>query len=104
MTKAMEVWRAARVRLGAMACAAFVLAAGFAPAAWAQLGGGSTGPSFKQAPNVEKAANAGSAHDPGMILGIIHENTLFFIAVAVIGAFWFLFGGGRKAKIGRKGH
>ncbi len=46
----------------------------------------------------------GGGEDPDMILGLIHANTLFFVALAVFGVFWFLFGGGRKAKIGRKGH
>lgn len=58
---------------------------------------------FKQAPGVEKA-EAGAEAGDGMILGLIHENTLFFIALAVFCVFWFLFGGGRKAKVGRSGH
>jgi hypothetical protein len=55
---------------------------------------------FKEAPGLPEEGKAGD----GMILGVIHENTLFFVALGVFGVFWFLLGGGRKAKIGRKGH
>lgn len=53
---------------------------------------------FKQAPGVPEKDG-----EPVVILGLIHANTLLFIALGVFGVFWFLFGGGRKAKIGRRG-
>ena len=55
---------------------------------------------FKSVPG---AAEEGGGEDPDMILGLIHANTLFFIALGVFAVFWFLFGGGRRANIGRKG-
>ena len=55
---------------------------------------------FKQAPGAPDEADGGG----DMILGLVHANTLFFIALGVFCVFWFLLGGGRKAKIGRKGH
>lgn len=55
---------------------------------------------FKAAPKVAEEESAG----PDTILGLIHVNTAFFIAVGIFAAFWFLFGGGRKAKLGRKDH
>ena len=62
--------------------------------------------SFKQVPGASEDGGAGGAggDDPDMILGLIHMNTLFFIVLGVFCVFWFLFGGGRKANIGRKGH
>ena len=55
---------------------------------------------FQKAPSAEKAEEGGGM--PDTILGIVHVNTLFFIAVGVFAFFWFVFGGGRKAKVGRK--
>ena len=59
--------------------------------------------SFKQVPGASEDGG-GAGEDPDMILGLIHANTLFFIVLGVFCVFWFLFGGGRKAQIGRKGH
>ena len=56
--------------------------------------------SFKQAPGIEKPEES----DSDMILGVVHANTRFFVALGVFAVFWFLLGGGRKAKVGRKGH
>lgn len=61
-------------------------------AAWAQT--------FKSAPKA--AEDGGAAEGPDTILGLIHVNTAFFIAIGVIALYWFLFGGGRKPKIGRE--
>lgn len=55
---------------------------------------------FKSAPNA--AEDGGGADGPDTILGLIHINTAFFIAIGVIALYWFLFGGGRKPKVGRK--
>lgn len=71
-------------------------------AAAQDFGEGKPGALFKQAP-VPKAAEA-AAQDSDMILGLIHANTLFFIVAGLGAVFWFLFGGGRKAKLGRTGH
>lgn len=79
-------------RIWATGTATFLLATGLAALATAQAA------SFKQAPQVAEAADDG----PDTILGLIHINTAFFIVVGVIGFFWFIFGGGRKANIGRK--
>ncbi len=63
--------------------------------AWAQ--------NFKSAPKAaEEGGGGGAADGPDTILGLVHVNTAFFIAIGVIAAYWFLFGGGRKANIGRK--
>lgn len=62
-------------------------------AAWAQ--------NFKSAPEAAEEGGGGGAETPDTILGLIHVNTAFFIAIGVIAAYWFLFGGGRKPKIGR---
>ncbi len=83
--------RWARAQRWVAAAASFTVTAGVAALATAQA-------SFKQAPSVEQAEDGG----PDTILGLIHVNTAFFIAVGVIAFFWFLFGGERKAKIGRK--
>lgn len=64
------------------------------------LPGAAWAANFKRVPGTEEAKES----DPDMILGLVHTNTAFFIAVGVIAVFWFLFGGGRKAKVGRKGH
>ena len=55
---------------------------------------------FKKAPNVGEEESTG----PDTILGLIHVNTAFFIVLGIVAAFWFLFGGGRKANLGRKDH
>ena len=84
-------------RRAAAAAGAFWLTAGAAAGAFAQgFGGGSSGASFKAAPKAAEAEEQG----PETILGIIEVNTAFFIAVGVIAFFWFVFGGGRKAKVG----
>ena len=56
---------------------------------------------FKSAPKADESGGGGGG--PDTILGIVHINTAFFIAVGVIAFVWFLFGGGRKPKVGRKG-
>lgn len=88
--------RAGMSRLGpplrAWAVGAVLLAPG---AAWAAI--------FKQAPGVDKEGEAAST-GPDTILGLIHVNTAFFIAIGILAVAWFLFGGGRKAKLGRKAH
>ena len=60
--------------------------------------------SFKQVPGASEDGGGAGGNDSDMILGLIHANTLFFIALGVFCVFWFLFGGGRKAQVGRKGH
>lgn len=55
---------------------------------------------FKSAPNADD--EGAGAEAPDTILGLIHINTAFFIAIGVIALYWFLFGGGRKPKIGRE--
>lgn len=84
-----------RVRSWATGTASFLWATGLAALATAQAA------AFKQAPQAQQVAEA-TNDGPDTILGLIHVNTAFFIAVGVIGFFWFLFGGGRKANIGRK--
>ena len=55
---------------------------------------------FQKAPGTENAEEGGGI--PDTIFGIVHVNTAFFIAVGVFAFFWFVFGGGRKPKVGRK--
>lgn len=89
----------ARLRHAAHAAGTFWLTAGAAAGALAQgFGGGGSGASFKAAPRAAEAEAADQG--PDTILGIIEINTAFFIAVGVIAFFWFVFGGGRKAKVG----
>jgi hypothetical protein len=72
-------------------------------AAAQDFGEGKPGPQFKQAPLQKGAEAAAAAQDADMILGLVHANTLFFIVAGVGAVFWFLFGGGRKARVGRSG-
>ncbi|HUF87494.1 MAG TPA: hypothetical protein VMM59_08935 [Thermohalobaculum sp.] len=57
---------------------------------------------FKQAPGADK--ESGGTGGPDTILGLVDINTAFFIAVGVVAFFWFLFGGGRRAKLRGKDH
>lgn len=71
-------------------------------AAAQDFGEGKPGAQFKMAPKAVEAEAA--AQDSDMILGLVHANTLFFVVAGVGAVLWFLFGGGRKAKVGRTGH
>ena len=83
---------AARAGRGAARAASLVAGLGMLGAARAAQ--------FQKAPSAEKAEEGGGM--PDTILGIVHVNTAFFIAVGVIAFVWFVFGGGRKPKVGRK--
>ena len=57
---------------------------------------------FKAAPKAPDAEVAGTAEAAAegadLILGV-PANTIFFVAAGVIAVYWFVFGGGRKAKV-----
>ena len=83
-------------RIGGWAAGCSAMLVSLAVAADAMAASGK----FKSVPGA--AAEGGGSDD--MILGLVSANTLFFICAGVFAVFWFIFGGGRKPKVGREGH
>lgn len=86
-----RVTRAGRAARGLLATAFAAGVDGIAQAA-----------SFKPAPQPAEEGGTVQSQGPDTILGLVHINTAVFIAVGAIALYWFVFGGGRKAKFDRK--